>query len=392
MNQSPMIAGRMERIRPFYVMELLARARQLEEEGRSIIHMEVGEPDFPTPEPIVEAGHQALRDGHTHYTPAMGIIELREAISRFYQQHFGFEVSAQRVVVTPGSSGALQLVMSVLINPGDEVLMADPGYPCNRHFVYLAGGEALTVPVGPESQYQLTAELVDKAWTPRTKAVMLATPSNPTGTLVSRQAMVEIHDVVKTRGGVLIVDEIYQGLVYGGEEFTSASLADDIFIINSFSKFFGMTGWRLGWMLAPEDMVSAIDKLAQNIFLSPPTLSQHAALAAFGEETQRILEKRRAAFRERRDFLLPALRDLGFQISTEPEGAFYLYANCSGLTSDSYDFAMKLLEEEGVAVTPGKDFGSNSPEQHIRFAYTTEISRLEEGIRRIARFIAKHHE
>ncbi|OOZ35899.1 aminotransferase [Solemya velesiana gill symbiont] len=370
-------------------MELLARARQLESEGRSIIHMEVGEPDFPTPDPIVEAGRQALMEDHTHYTPAMGITELREAIAGHYATRFGCRVDPQQVVVTPGSSGALQLVMGVLVNPGEAVLMADPGYPCNRHFVYLAGGDPVTVPVGPATQYQLTAELVEKAWTPNTKAVMLATPSNPTGTLVSRQAMEEIHEVVKSRNGVLIIDEIYQGLVYGGEEFTAASIADDIFVINSFSKYFGMTGWRLGWMIAPREMVAAVDKLAQNIFLSPPTPSQHAALAAFTEETQQILESRREAFRARRDFLLPKLQELGFEMATEPQGAFYLYANCSSLTGDSFDFAMRLLEEEGGAITPGKDFGSNRPEQHVRFAYTTDISKLEEGVKRIARFLGR---
>ncbi|MET0014488.1 MAG: pyridoxal phosphate-dependent aminotransferase [Sedimenticola sp.] len=383
------IAKRLEQIRPFYVMELLARARQLEAEGRSIIHMEVGEPDFPTPHPVVEAGRQALSDGRTHYTPAMGIMELREAIAGFYKRRFDCDIDARQVVVTPGSSGALQLIMGALINPGEEVLMADPGYPCNRHFVYLAGGKPVTVPVGADTRYQLTADLIEEAWTADTKAVMLATPSNPTGTLIDRNSLEEIHRLVSARGGVLIVDEIYQGLVYGAEEFTAASLGDDIFIINSFSKYFGMTGWRLGWMIAPPEMVPAVDKLAQNIFLSPPTPSQYSALAAFSDETLEILEGRREEFRARRDFLLPALRDLGFSIPTEPQGAFYLYANSSSLTPDSYDFAMRLLEEEGVAITPGKDFGSNAPEHHIRFAYTTGVSSLQEGVKRIARFLGR---
>ncbi|MES9900119.1 MAG: pyridoxal phosphate-dependent aminotransferase [Sedimenticola sp.] len=381
------IAQRMKSIRPFYVMELLARARALEAEGRSIIHMEVGEPDFATPQPIVDGGKRALDEGRTGYTPATGIPELRRAIADDYKKRYGAEVKPERIVVTPGSSGALQLVMSVLVNPGEAVLMADPGYPCNRHFVQLVAGEPVTVPVGAESGYQLTAEMVEKAWSDHTRAVMVATPSNPTGTLLSREELESIYRVVSQRGGVLIVDEIYQGLVYGGESCTALAVADDIFVINSFSKYYGMTGWRLGWLVAPESHLGAIERLAQNIFLSAPTPAQYAALSAFGRETQEIVEQRKTAFQARRDYLLPALRDLGFKIPVTPGGAFYLYADCSALTDDSYAFAMGLLEQEGVAVTPGMDFGDNKPEQHLRFAYTTDIPNLKEGIRRLKRYI-----
>lgn len=384
-----MIADRMASIRPFYVMELLARARELENSGRSIIHMEVGEPDFDTPRPIVEAGKRALDQGFTNYTAAVGIPELRAAIAADYRSRYGVDLDPARVLVTPGSSGALQLVMSILVNPGEAVMMPDPGYPCNRHFVRLVSGEPVTVPVGPESGYQLTAEIIAREWTDNMRAVMIASPSNPTGTLIKREELEKIYRVVKERGGALIVDEIYQGLVYGAEPFSALEVTDDLFIINSFSKYYGMTGWRLGWMIAPERYIGAADRLAQNIFLSAPTPAQYAALAAFDDETQRIVEQRCAAFQERRDYLLPALRQLGFDIPVEPEGAFYLYANCKNITPDSFDFAHELLESEGVAITPGKDFGDNLPEQHVRFAYTTSMEKLADGVARIARFIKR---
>ncbi|MCW8905669.1 MAG: pyridoxal phosphate-dependent aminotransferase [Sedimenticola sp.] len=382
-----MVAERMASIRPFYVMELLARARTMEQEGRSVIHMEVGEPDFETPGPIVEAGKRALDAGSSHYTPAAGIIELRRAIADDYRKRFGVQLDPSRILVTPGSSGALQLVMSILINPGEGVMMADPGYPCNRNFVHLVSGEPVTIPVDAGTGYQLTAEMVERSWRDNIRAVMVASPSNPTGTLLKRDELERIHRVVKSRGGVLIVDEIYQGLVYDGTPFSALEISDDLFIINSFSKFYGMTGWRLGWLVAPASYVGAADRLAQNIFLAASTPAQHAALAAFDDETQAIVTSRRDAFRERRDYLLPELRRLGFEISRVPEGAFYLYANVSGITDDSARFAHDLLEQEGVAITPGKDFGDYLPEQHVRFAYTTSMEKLKEGVVRIERFL-----
>ena len=382
-----LIAERMGRIAPFHVMDLLARARKFESEGRSIIHMEIGEPDFDTPAPVVAAGQRALAAGETHYTPARGLPALRQLIANFYRERYAAAVDAERIVITPGSSGALQLVLSVLINPGESVLMADPGYPCNRHFVELVEGRPVAVPVGPETGYQLTPELVEAAWRPDTKAVLIASPSNPTGTLVDDGEMQRLLETVRQLGGVLIVDEIYQGLIYGQAGGTALRYGEDLFVINSFSKFFGMTGWRLGWLVAPEAFVDPIDRLAQNIFLSAPTLSQHAALSAFNEETLAILEQRRQAFETRRDFLLPALRELGFTIPVTPQGAFYLYAGCEGLTDDSQRFALELLEQAGVAVTPGLDFGSNRPEAHLRFAYTTDLSKLAEGVERIRSFL-----
>lgn len=387
MKDQPAIAHRMDRIQPFYVMDLLARARELEAKGRSIIHMEIGEPDFATPDPIVHAGHQALEAGKTHYTPALGLPDLRRSIARHYSDRFGVSVDAGRIAVTPGSSGALQLILSVLVNPGETVIMTDPGYPCNRHFVELVGGIPKGVPVDADTGYQLSAALLEKAWSPSVRAVVLASPSNPTGTLISHQALSDILRMVSERGAVLIVDEIYQGLVYGGRAFTALSHADDVFVVNSFSKYFNMTGWRLGWAVAPEAYVDALDRLAQNIFLAAPTLSQYAALAAFAPETIEILEQRRLEFQSRRDFLLPALRELGFGLPVTPDGAFYLYANSEGVADDSREFCERLLARAGVAVTPGIDFGRNRPEKHVRFAYTTSIDQLAEGVRRLELFL-----
>jgi aspartate/methionine/tyrosine aminotransferase len=389
MNKNLHIAARMNDIQPFHVMALLGRARELEAQGRDIVHMEIGEPDFTTAQPIIDAGIKALQAGQTHYTPSVGLTALRETISTFYKQRYGVEVPASRIVITPGASGALQLIFSTLVNPGDSVVMADPGYPCNRHFVRLNEGEAIGVPVNADTDYQLTADLLEQYWSANTVAAMLASPSNPTGTIVSDEALQAMHAVSSAHGGHLVVDEIYHGLVYDQDIDTALSIADDVFVINSFSKYFGMTGWRIGWLVAPEGYIDAIDRLAQNIFLAASTPAQYAALAAFQPETMEILEQRRAAFAERRDYLLPALRELGFDIPVTPQGAFYLYADCSRFTDDSYQFASQLLEEAGVAITPGLDFGSHKPEQHMRFAYTTSIENLRKGVERIREFLGK---
>ena len=382
------IARRMVSIQPFHVMALLARARELEAGGRSIVHMEIGEPDFVTPQPVIAAGIQALQQGRTHYTPATGLAELRERISAWYLERYGAAVDARRILVTPGASAALQLVMAVLVDPGDRVLMADPGYPCNRNFVYLLNGEPLGIPVDASTGYQPGCAAVRTAWTDQVSALLVASPSNPTGTLLSERDIRCLFDVARARGGCLVVDEIYHGLTYAGAAGTALTVSDDIFVINSFSKYFGMTGWRLGWVVAPQEYVSQLDKLAQNLFLAAPTVSQYAALAAFDSENLAILEARRQEFHKRRDYLLPALRDLGFVIPVTPDGAFYLYADCSRFTGDSFRFAERLLEEAGVAITPGIDFGIHQPERHVRFAYTTSLENLREGVRRLQDFLA----
>lgn len=380
-------ATRLSKIEPFHVMDILARARAMEARGRSIIHMEIGEPDFPTAPAIVQAGIAALEAGRTHYTPALGLPELRAAIAASYPAPA--RPDAGRVAVTPGASGALQLIFAALVNPGDQVLMADPGYPCNRHFVSLFEGEPRAIPVDASTGYQLNAELVRRHWTARTVAVLLASPSNPTGTLIAPDEMAQIARAVEERGGVLIVDEIYHGLVYGEAAVTALAHSPNLFVVNSFSKYYGMTGWRLGWLVAPASYIPAIDKLAQNIFLAASTPAQYAALAAYGAGVQQELQKRREIFRDRRDFLLPALRELGFEIPLVPQGAFYLYADCSRFTDDSQAFALRLLDQAGVAITPGLDFGSHRVARHVRFSYANTLDNLREGVARLRKYLKK---
>jgi len=382
-------ARRMADIAPFHVMALLARARALEAAGRSIIHLEIGEPDFPTAAPIIAAGQRALAESRTRYTAAAGLPELRQAISADYRERYGVEVPAQRILITPGASGALQLAAAVLINPGDRVLLADPGYPCNRHFVRLVEGDAVGIPVGPETGYQLTAESVDRYWDERTTAVLLASPANPTGAVIAPGELAAIIALVEARGGRVIMDEIYHGLIYGAPVQTTLAYSERALVVNSFSKYYGMTGWRLGWLAAPDDLVGAAEKLAQNLFLAASTPAQYAALAAFTPEARAIFEERRQQFLARRDFLLPALCELGFHIPVIPDGAFYLYADCSRFTDDSYGFALRLLDETGVAITPGVDFGHHLPNRRLRFAYTNAIPQLAEGVERLQRALLR---
>jgi aspartate/methionine/tyrosine aminotransferase len=382
-----LIAQRLNSISPFHVMALLARARELEAQGRSIVHMEIGEPDFPTPQPIIDAGIEALQQGKTHYTTAVGLPELREAIAADYLQEFGVSVDPGRILITPGASGALQLIPAMLVDPGSEVLLTDPGYPCNRNFVVLFEGIPVSVPVGAEQAYQLSPEVLGEYWSDRTRVAMIASPSNPTGTIVDKDNLKELLESVRERRGHLIVDEIYQRLSYAGKPQSALALGDDMFVINSFSKYFGMTGWRLGWLVAPESAISYLDTLSQNLFLAASTPAQYAALAAFEPQTLAVLEKRRIEFQKRRDFLLPALRQLGFEIPVEPHGAFYLYADCSRFSDDSFRFAHEMLEKAGVAITPGIDFGRHQAAHHVRFAYTTSLAQLERGVERIAKFL-----
>ena len=379
----------MSGIEPFHVMALLARARELEAQGRSIVHMEIGEPDFPTPEPICRAGIKALERGELFYTPALGLPQLRQAIAGFYRSRYGVEIPPSRIIITTGASGALLLTCAVLVNPGDEVLLADPGYPCNRHLVRVMEGVPRAVPVHAADDYQLAPSHLERNWGSRTVAALVATPSNPTGTLVSTERLSAMAEFARAKGGTLIVDEIYHGLVYEGDYTTALAFTDEAFVINSFSKYFNMTGWRLGWMVAPERYVRELDKLAQNLYLAAPTPAQYAALAAFQPETLAILESRVKEFNTRRDYLVPALRGLGFEIPKTPQGAFYIYAGCGKLARDSFEFARDLLEQAGVAITPGIDFGANAPERHVRFAYTNSVERLKEGVRRISRFLAR---
>ena len=382
----PYSAARMDGIEPFHVMAILAQAQALEAAGRDIIHLEIGEPDFATPAPIIEAGIAALRAGCTHYTNALGLPALREAIAGFYATRWQAAVDPARIVVTPGASGALLLALGLLAGPGDEVLMADPGYPCNRHFAQFCGARAMTIPVDADSDFQLTLDLIKQYATAATRVVLIASPSNPTGTVISPVELSRIHDWCSDQGVALIVDEIYLALTYDGTEH-SAARWDDVFVINSFSKYFLMTGWRLGWLTAPVWAMPALERLAQNLFLAASTPAQHAALAAFLPATLDALEARKAELRARRDFLLPALRERGFTIPMQPQGAFYLYADCGRFTSDSHVFASQLLNRAGVAVTPGIDFGHHQAPRHIRVAYTQPLPRLTEALTRLDRFL-----
>ena len=383
-----MPSSRVNAIQPFYVMDILARARELQAQGRDIIHMEVGEPDFPTPQPVVEAGQRALAEGRTRYTPALGIPELREAVSAWYDERFGIDVPASRIVITPGSSMGLQMLISALADSGDRVLLPDPGYPCNRNFVNLFDAEPVPLPISMEDGWIPVPQQIRKHWKERTRALIIATPSNPTGSVLTLEQLGAISRSVSELGGALIVDEIYQGLSYDIPPVTALSLDNDnLFIVNSFSKYFGMTGWRLGWLVVPEAWIPVMERLAQNLYLSAPTIAQYAALAAMQPETVAILEERRADFHERRDFLYPALEQLGFALAGKPQGAFYLYADCSGLTGDSFAFCERMLEEAGVAITPGKDFGFNEPQRYVRFAYTTSVERMQLAIERLGQAI-----
>ncbi|MCH4564314.1 MULTISPECIES: pyridoxal phosphate-dependent aminotransferase [Halomonas] len=381
--------SRVARVAPFRVMSLLETAQAREAAGHDVIHLEVGEPDFPTPEPVVAAGGEALAAGHTRYTPAAGLPALREAIAGHYAEHFGAEVDPARILVTPGASGALLLASQLLVGPGDRVLMADPNYPCNRHFMALAGAEVDAVPVGDESGWQLDAELVARHWRDDTRLAMLASPSNPTGHMLDAEQLAGVAATVAAREGHLLVDEIYQGLCFDLPSLSVASLTPDAFVVNSFSKYFGMTGWRLGWLLAPQAAVEPLTRLAQNVFLAAPTPAQHAALAAFTPECRGILEARRVELGRRRDALLAGLARLGLAPSLPPQGAFYLWLDISRYSDDSQAFCQRLLEEENVAITPGIDFALSGGEHHVRIAFTTGIARLEEAVSRLERFLAR---
>ncbi|HWH14725.1 MAG TPA: pyridoxal phosphate-dependent aminotransferase, partial [Miltoncostaeaceae bacterium] len=383
----PAVARRMAGIAPFEVMEVLNLAQRLQADGHDVIHLEVGEPDFGTPAPVLRAAAHALRSAPMTYTPALGLPALRDAIAAMYGDRFGVAVDPARVVVTTGSSAALLLALGVLADPGDQVLVGDPGYPCNRHFARFVGAEPVLVPTGADTAFQLSAARVREAWTPATRAVIAASPSNPTGTLIPRAEWRGMAEVCRERGAALIADEIYAGLVYGRTPETVLALADDVFVVNSFSKYFGMTGWRVGWLVAPPAYVREIEKLAQNLFICPPTPAQHAALAALAPETTALLEERRVVLHRRRDVLLDALPATGFRVPAVPEGAFYVYCDVAGIAPDSFALAHDLLRRAHVALTPGRDFGVAAPERHVRIAYTQDAARLQEAVDRIARAV-----
>ena len=374
-------------------MEVLKRARELEREGRRVIHFEVGEPDFPTASVIVEAGKRALDDGHTGYTEALGIPELRNKIAHDYRTRFGINIESSRIAVTSGASGALNLLFSVLLNPGDQVLMSDPGYPCNEAFVRLVGGEPIRMPVDERTGYQPTVEIIKEDWTADTVGVVLATPSNPTGAMIQTAQLKAIHDFVAERQGFVMVDEIYQGLVYEPDmdEVATSSLAIDpgLIVVNSFSKYFGMTGWRLGWCVVPDPLTEALERAAQNLYIAPSIVAQYAALAAYSREGFSVSEERRLRFQRRRDLMYEGLLDAGLEVPLKPEGACYLYANISSSGIDAETFSARLIEEYQVAVTPGTDFGSYRAQDHVRFAYTANEQDIRRGVEQVGQAIRR---
>jgi aspartate/methionine/tyrosine aminotransferase len=392
------ISRRAERIEPFYVMEVAKAARELARDvARSdtpMIFLNIGEPDFTAPPLVQEAAERAIRGGATQYTHAVGLDALRERISGWYAERFHVDVPARRIVITAGASAALQLACLALIEAGDEILMPDPSYPCNRHFVSAAEGDAVLVPTTAAERYQLTAAKVQEHWTPRTRGVLLASPSNPTGTSIHPDELRRIHHLVQNRGGITLLDEIYLGLSYDDTfGHTGLAIDDSVISINSFSKYFNMTGWRLGWMVVPDVLVPAIERLAQNLFICPSTVSQFAALACFENESIAEYERRRAEFRARRDWFIPQLRSMGLDVPVMPDGAFYAWADCSQAArrlgvEGSWDFAFEAMRRAHVAVTPGRDFGHAETSRFIRFSTASSMAQLQEAAARLRTLLA----
>jgi len=387
------ISQRAADIQPFQVMALLEQAQGLEKQGVDVIHLEVGEPDFETPQPIADAAINAIQSGKTGYTPALGLPELKAKISEYYLSEFDVTISKERIVITSGASGALQLLMAARIEAGDQVLMSEPGYPCNAHFVNTFGGEAQLITTESKDDFHLTPELIQQYWQPNTQAALLASPANPTGAVIPKAKLTHLFETVDQLGGELWVDEIYQGLTYSGNDkavhYSALDISDEIVVINSFSKLFAMTGWRLGWMVVPEKYIDPINRLAQNLFLAPPTTAQQGAMAAFTDETHAIIEQRKNELKERRDYLLKVLPELGFKIAAVPSGAFYIYLDAQALTDNSEQFCQDLLVSKGVALTPGLDFDNRLGHHYIRIAYAASLERLQEAVNRIEAFLAE---
>jgi aspartate/methionine/tyrosine aminotransferase len=397
-QQAMKISRRAENITPFYVMEVAKAAAEL---GAKVAHtdapmvfLNIGEPDFTAPPLVQEAALLAIAQGHSQYTQATGLPALRARISAWYASRFGVKVPASRIVVTAGASAALQLACLALIDAGDEVLMPDPSYPCNRHFVSAADGRAVLIPTTAQQRFQLSAEQVQAAWRPKTRGVLLASPSNPTGSSIDPDELRRIHAVVQARGGVTLVDEIYLPLSYEAHYGQTALAIDDAVIsINSFSKYFNMTGWRLGWMVVPEALVPVIERLAQNLFICPSTLAQHAALACFEPESIALYEARRAEFKARRDYFVSALQSLGLDVPVVPDGAFYAWADCSTACArlgikDSWDFSFAVMQQAHVAITPGRDFGMDQTAQFVRFSTASSMEQLQTAVARLRHMLA----
>lgn len=381
------LSARAAATRPFYVMELLARAAQWEKTHGLSVSMVVGEPDFSAPPDVIAAAQDLLLKGKIHYTHACGMPELRAAIAKDYQNRDGLAIDFNRVVVTAGASAGLLLVMTALLDAGDEVLMTDPGYPCNRQFVSAVGGVARVIAVDASTGFQPTVDQVKKAWSPKTRALLVASPANPTGTMLSKEQAHELFEVVTALGGTLIVDEIYQRLIFDGTPASLLSLGEQVVSISSFSKTYSMTGWRLGWVVCPPQMSIALERLSQNLFISPSSVAQQAAIAAFTADSRRVADEYRDRFKAHAQYLLPKLCEMGFSLPAKPQGAFYGYFDVSALTSDSYSFCLDLCDKVGVLMTPGRDFGDYQAHRYVRVSFTKPLDVLEDGVNRIREFL-----
>ncbi len=391
------IAQRAERIEPFYVMEVAKAAanmaRELAHTAKPMIFLNIGEPDFTAPPRVADAATRAIANGNTQYTQATGLPELREKISDWYASRFNTDVNPSRIILTAGASAALQLACLALIEAGDEMLMPDPSYPCNRHFVGAADGKAVLIPTTSDERFQLTRAKVEAAWGAKTRGVLLASPSNPTGTSIAPDELQRIAEYVASRGGITMVDEIYLGLSYEARFGHTAlampgELGQNVISINSFSKYFNMTGWRLGWLVVPDALVPVMERMAQNLFICPSTIAQHAALSCFEPESLAEYERRRSEFKARRDYFIPELNRLGLTVPVMPDGAFYAYADCSKIAAEwglagSWEFAFELMKRAHLAVTPGRDFGTVAPEKYVRFSTASSMAHLQEAIARL---------
>jgi len=376
------IAKHAQEIEPFIVMEVMERAQELEAKGAHLVHLEVGEPDFPTPTCIREAAVKALQDGMTGYTHSLGILPLREAIAEHYHGKYGAEVSPDRILVTAGTSPAMWMVFAALLEKGDEIILSDPHYACYPNFIQFCGGAMVCVDVLEEDGFQFRPEAVKARITPRTKAILVNSPANPTGTLLSADRMAALADL----GPLVLSDEIYHGLVYEGREHSILEFTDRAVVFNGFSKAFAMTGWRLGYIIVPPEMVRPLQKMHQNFFISANAFVQAAGIAALREALPDS-ERMRQSYDERRRFIVPGLRKLGFGIATEPNGAFYVFANAKRFSGDSYRFAFELLERAKVCVSPGVAFGKNG-EGYLRFSYANSLENLAEALRRLESHLA----
>ncbi len=368
------------KIAPFYVMELLEQARDMDRRGEGVIHMEIGEPDFETPEVVKRAAVDAIYENRTFYTESLGLPLLRERIAQHYGRTYGVSVSPERIVVTNGTSGAFLLLSAVMLGRGRNLVLSDPGYPCYRNFGLLADARINPIPVSEDSGFEIRVEDL-RSLNVRPHLLLVANPSNPTGTLYSPESLSRLRAFVRDRNGVMVVDEIYSGLTYGEAFRTALTISDDIIVVDGFSKTYAMTGWRLGWTVVPPALVRPIQKVAQNVFISAPTISQYAAVHALDAASE--VERMRRTYRERRDFLLPELKRLGFAVPVEPQGAFYVYAGIGKWKLDSMDFAQRALREAKVAITPGYDFGRFRAGSHVRFSYANHLEALKEGCRRL---------